>query len=157
MKKTVLFLAVLQLGGCVTTRPMTNIYNPSEYTKYHQAGTAEVKGQAFLKTEGGEVKFGAGETVSLIPATAYSEEILGYIQNYTYIRAEGVDPRWKEHIKTTVADGNGNFEFIGVPAGAYYLECPIYWKISQYDETGHTVYKKVDVRDGDKIKVVLTD
>ncbi|MDD5276763.1 MAG: hypothetical protein PHR16_11875 [Methylovulum sp.] len=135
---------------------MTNIYNPSEYTKYHQAGTAEVKGQAFLKTAGGEVRFGAGETVSLIPATAYSEEVIGYIQNYQFIRPSGVDPRWSEHFKKTTADGNGNFEFADVPAGTYYLECPIYWMAGD-KETGHTVYKKVEVHDGDKIKVVLTD
>lgn len=156
MKKIVLFFAALAIAGCITTRPMVSTYNPSEYTKYHQAGTAEVKGQAFLKTQGGEVRYAAGNTVSLIPATAYSEEVISYIQNYKFIRPEGVDPRWKESFKDTTADGNGNFEFSNVSAGAYFLECPIYWMAGD-EETGHTVYKKVDIHKGDKIKVILTD
>ncbi len=156
MRKLALFFVVLAIAGCVTTRPMVNAYNPSEYTKYHQDGTAEVKGQAFLKTAGGEVRYGAGNTVSLIPATAYSEEIIGYIQNYKFIRPAGVDPRWKDSFKTTTADGSGSFEFVNVPAGTYFLECPIYWMTGD-NETGGTVYKKVNIHDGDKIKVILTD
>lgn len=161
MKKLRLILmASLVLTGCITTEKMVNTYNPSEYAKYDQAGAAEIKGQAFLKTAGGEVRFAAGETVSLIPATTYSEEIIGYYQNYKFIRPANVDSRWHNHFRKTTADGNGNFEFSNLPAGRYYLECPIYWSVSNgyvSEETGHTVYKKVELHDSDKVKVILTD
>ena len=87
-------------------------------------------------------------------------QIIGFVQSGTLLRITGIDPRWNEHIKSTVADGNGNFELLNIAPGDYFLECAIYWNYAtQYGmrRTGGTVYKKIEVHDGEKLKVVLTE
>jgi len=44
-----------------------------ELRSYAGTGPCAIRGQAFLKTRGGDVKYGAGELVTLMPDTALSE------------------------------------------------------------------------------------
>ena len=47
----------------------------SEFLPYAGTGTNTVTGQAFLKTRDGEVRFGAGCEVVVVPVTSYTIQI----------------------------------------------------------------------------------
>jgi hypothetical protein len=165
MKNILLPLVILiTIIGCVAAiQPIGSSFNYEEYSHYAKSGTSTVVGQAFLKTRGGTVKFGAGENVYLIPNTTYTREAInkGYLKRGVLMA--GVDPRLNNFIRTTVADGNGNFEFYNLPAGSYWLLCDIRWEVpavygrsASLEETGSTVYRDFNIKEGQKLKVILT-
>jgi len=161
MKKTIIYaiLATL-LVGCVATIPQKRsaTFNPAEYEPYLKKGSAIITGQAFMKTRGGDVKYGAGNLVYLSPRTTYSDEF------YQRVILQGgnlqkADDRVMLYIRTTQADGSGSFEFKDVPAGEYYAYCPIVWEVpSQYGmiNTGGWAYSRIRIADGEAKKVILT-
>lgn len=160
MKKIVIIglavTAILTFAGCATpVHQIKTPFNEQDFAPYSKKGTASIVGQAFLKTRGGEVRYGAGNTVALFPSTAYTQEItqnLGFdMPNY--------NDGWKKYIRKIMADGSGNFEFSEIPAGDYYLETEIFWEVpGKYglQRTGDVVRKVVKVTEGEKLKVILT-
>jgi hypothetical protein len=145
--------------GCVAPprKQLTAQFNESEMVPFSKKGSSTVSGQAFLKTRGGEVRYGAGSWVQLIPSTAYTRELLRYLVDD--VRVENTDGRWSSHVRSVQADGSGNFEFKDIPAGSYLLRCQIYWEVpSRYGirETGADVLDSVTIGDGEFKKVILT-
>ena len=160
MKKQGLLVVMVALAicGCTSKYQMVTPYNEKDWAAYEKKGASVITGQAFLKTRGGEVRYGAGETVTLIPVTSYTTELLQASMKRAKIT--NLDSRWENHNKETVADGNGNFEFNNIPAGDYLLQCDVYWQVpGQYgmETTGATIKKQVKVSDGEKIKVIMTE
>lgn len=160
MKQGLSLLAVLLLAsGCVAPQQSFNsTFNEAEFAPYEKDGNSTITGQAFLKTRGGDVKFGAGNTVTLLPATSYTKEI----RERVTIGGERLGPedsRLQKYRKTTIADGNGNFEFKDLPAGEYLLSCQITWEIpGDYGlrTTGGIAYGAVKVKADETAKVILT-
>lgn len=151
------------LAGCYAA-PRPSIYNrmrsfdEAEYAAFSGNGTASISGQAFMKTRGGDVKYGAGETVTLNPVTTYSTEW------WTVAVQRGVsmsepDPRTSAYNRVATADGQGRFEFKGLPAGEYFVACSISWEYAGYRgyarRTGGTVGARVKVGPGEKTEVIL--
>jgi hypothetical protein len=101
----------------------------SEYAPYEKAGTGVLVGQAFLKTRGGEVRYGAGNPVFLNPVTTFSTEwYTRHIVGGERLE-ETKDPIAVRNSRQTTADGNGNLRFEGLPAGDYCVACPIVWEL----------------------------
>ena len=70
-------LFALILSACATTSdpgftPLS--YSEAEYAPFIGRGTASLRGQAFLKTKGGDVKKGAGNEIYLMPATDFGRQ-----------------------------------------------------------------------------------
>lgn len=154
-------LGMVFLSGCVSARPPAKrqaAFIESEFTPYAGIGNSTVTGQAFLKTRGGEVRFGAGCEVVIVPVTSYTAET----HERAVLRGERLeppDPKYSAYRRTTIADGSGNFEFRSIPAGSYYLSCVIRWEYAtQYGpaSTGGTAFGKVTVAPGETTKVILT-
>jgi hypothetical protein len=158
-------LSLLAIAGCETaptSRPTIQPFDPAAFVPYRQPGTGKISGQAFLKTRGGDIKLGAGNKVTLSPATAFNKEV-------RMMRDQGIEPsnytdaeiaQFKDTIRNTIADAQGNFEFSGLPAGEYLLEVVIRWEVpGQYglDTTGGIVHKNVTIKDGESVKVMLTE
>jgi hypothetical protein len=150
------------IAGCATpVHQMATQFNESEFERYALSvgGASTIRGQAFLKTRGGEVRFGAGEKVTLIPMTAYSREVW---QASVAGKETKKDPRLEKYVRTTVADGNGNFEFSNLPVGDYFIECPIFWEVPNANSlfgisrTGALVTKEIQVNPQDNLKIILT-
>lgn len=132
---------------------MTTVFDEQEFAPFAAEGTATIRGQAFLKTRGGEVRYGAGNTVSLIPVTSYAREVWqASLQGKVTVK----DPRWDKYVRTTVANGSGNFEFTKIPAGDYYIECPIFWEVLGGTRTGAVIKKQIRVAEGEELKIVMT-
>jgi hypothetical protein len=130
----------------------------SEFAPYAGTGTSTIVGQAFLKTRSGEVRFGAGCKVQMAPVTSYTTETYerGILRGE---RLEDPDPRYSAYRHTTIADGNGNFEFHNIPAGSYYVSCPIFWEYATSDglaSTGGIAFGQATVAPGETTKVIVT-
>lgn len=159
-------VGVAAFGGCAPLPPphrMVTPFNEADFAPYDAQGTASITGQAFLKTQGGEVRYGAGDTVRLIPATPYNREFWQAILRGDDI--ESIDPRWKSRNQEAIADGQGNFEFTNLPAGVYFLECAIFWKVpclsyscsDGMESTGSVLKFQVKIADGEKKKIIMTE
>lgn len=170
MKKITLIVSLIattiNLSGCLPPPHQMSVFNEKDFLPYKQNGTSSILGQAFLKTRGGEVRYGAGDVVTLIPATAYMKEILAEtiqsdsLENEHPLFVVNINPNWKNYIREVTADGLGNFEFAEIPAGEYYLECPIFWEVPNgysMEKTGSVVRKYIKVAKDEKLKVILTE
>jgi hypothetical protein len=154
--------AALCLGGCAApnaepvnqVHKRTRIFDPDEYRQFDLPGTGVIEGQAFLLTRGGDVKHGAGKEVTLRPKTMYSTE--EQLMRFTVGMAiEKPDPRESKYIRKTKADAFGNFRFERLPAGEYYLSCPIFWEtLNRF--TGGMAVGEAAVSDGQVVKVNVT-
>lgn len=149
-----IFSAILVLSGCVAPYTMKNPFNEQEFSSYAYTGTASISGQAFLKTRGGEVRYAAGNRVLLIPATKFTQELDQVDQGRPMSPPKGTS--LGKYVRSTTADGSGNFAFSGLNAGYYYVECGIYWMAGN-SETGSTVRKLYQIGAGEKARVILTE
>ncbi|MFK0875525.1 hypothetical protein ACIUW1_11825 [Pseudomonas aeruginosa] len=152
---------MIMLSGCAVSQqtPVPRIPFPAaEFAALPTKGTGTLTGQVFMKTVGGDVKFGAGSTVYLVPVTSYSKQ--WYEVNYIGGQAlEAPDPRSGQGSITTVADGNGNFTFTDIPPGDYFLSSTVTWQApSKYGllPQGGVVAKVVSIADGVKLREMLT-
>lgn len=167
-KFSLLVLLIGILSGCVAPRPAAPRLvplNTEEYARYRGTGTAVIYGEAFLRTRGGNVKKGTGSKVFMNPVTTYSTEwferqvIGGQL-------LEAADERARPYLRETIADSDGRFEFIDLPAGDYYLVSPIFWEVPQQNtfnpadvymtDTGGFAHTRVTVAPGERKRVVVT-
>lgn len=144
-------LLVALLSGCIYPRLAT--FDESEYAPYAKPGTGSISGQAFLKTRGGDVKYGAGNEVVLNPVTTYSTEWFqqAVLQNR---RLKPADARTDNYHWVTIADGQGNFRFDNLPAGEYFVACGIAWQVGA-SATGDWVHARVTLREGEHVERVI--
>jgi len=163
MAKTVVVATVaLALASCATLEPKPPAervaFPEYEYAAIGVNGTATVRGQAFLRTRGGDVKTAAGEQVLLNPVTSYSRQ--WYEVAYLGGRAlTEPDPRYWQYIRRTVADADGRFAFSNVPAGRYYVVTRVVWEVSTGYELaaqGGFVVKEISVEEGENLDVIVT-
>ena len=171
MKRVVCTICLLMVGvilfvsGCMeSVQTVKRIPFPvEEYRELPKmgTGTATVRGQAFLKTRGGDVKYAAGNEILLFPVTSYSDQWYRVLLEFpTKILDKTSDPRYSKYVTTMTGDGEGNFEFKNVPAGNYYLSTTILWEVPQRGgylwPTGGTIGKKISVEDGQELRVIFT-
>lgn len=162
----VLSLLALLAQGCVTlgqTKPPTEYraegYNAEENAPYARAGTSTITGQAFLKTRGGDVKYAAGETVYLMPGTAYAREIYTKSFQRGIQLLPAVDERHSATVRITTSDGEGRFKFSSLPAGTYYLAVDVFWEIprsGKMQRTGGVAIAEVRIGEGETMDVIAT-
>jgi hypothetical protein len=148
----------VERSGFETLNETLNQFVESDLEPYGLPGTGVVTGQAFLKTMGGDVKYGAGNVVQIWPATAFFEERFDkkHIQGK---RIPDLDTETEAKLapfrRTVIADGFGNFEFRDLPVGKYLIACQITWLAGQ-SMTGGFAVAKATVADGQTVKVVVT-
>lgn len=156
--------ALLALAGCASVPGVfSDIPRPpfpvEEYAQLSREGTGTVIGQAFLRTMGGEVRYGAGSEVMLNPVTSYST--FWYEQDYSLggRRLAPPDPRLEDYILTTQADGDGRFAFRNVPPGDYYAVSRVDWHVARsygLTQEGGWIARRITVKDDETTEVMLT-
>lgn len=166
MKKILIAAIPLILAGCATTKPveLTNNFNAKEASFINKSGKNTIKGNAFLRQNGGGVVTCAGNDVMLIPVTAYSQERMRHIYKLDNI---GFLPVYSERvtfandqkeyasmIKYTKCDSDGNFEFDNIANGSYYVVAHVIWQVRSYQ--GGALMKKVNVKNGKTEKIIMT-
>jgi hypothetical protein len=70
------------------TRKLAQQFREDDFASFENPGNASLRGQAFMKTRGGDVKLGAGSTVILIPTTPYTTEIFERV----IVGGESIEP-----------------------------------------------------------------
>ncbi len=92
----------------------------NEYRKLSTTGHATVKGKIYVTTAGGNRVYGKNTRLYLNPVTSYSTQ--WYEDSYLGgAKMSKVDPRLFNYLKFTTSNMSGDFEFLNVPAGNYYL------------------------------------
>ena len=147
---------VLGLCGCATP-PVKQVeqFNPAHFTRYDKPGTAQISGEAFLRTKGGDVKTAAGRRIYLVPLVPYTDERAKIM--WERKEPEAPDPRLARYTKSTTADAQGRFSFSSLPAGSYLVYTTITWTVSDGSETGGAALGRVlRLGEGEKKPVVVT-
>jgi len=158
MTRTIGLVALLSLTGCIQVYQRQARFNEAEFAPFTKTGSASLSGQAFLKTVSGDVKYGAGNLVYLIPVTKYTQEWyqVGLLQGQPMSDA---DPRLPKYLRNTQADGEGRFKFSNLPGGEYIAACDIVWGVAGpygVTYTGGTAFAKVKIGPGEQASVVVT-
>ena len=121
------------IGGCIPMQmvPISSGMTDAEFAHYTGNGPCTIAGQAFLRTRGGDVRYGAGSAVTLIPDTSLLREVLR-VNSTAGSRAQldpAVQSQWTASLRMTQADGEGEFEFRNVPCGDWYAESTVTWEV----------------------------
>jgi hypothetical protein len=171
MKTQFIGLALaLVLGGCATQG--SSDYGPIKLQSgfdLNQArsllvqGNNAIKGNAFMRQNGGGVVTCAGSAVFLIPATAYATERIEYIYG-SIVRATGprasvksFEPDYPEYVtltRKTVCDSQGNFAFENVADGSFFVSTSVGWSIGQLPQGGSLMHA-VTTKGGQTVSLVL--
>lgn len=111
-------------------------------------------------TKGGEVRKGAGQTVTLRPATNYAAQLNTY---YGGKSLGYLPPDAANFDKTTVSDADGKFEFKNVPAGDYFVSANVSWSVFYpgtfapiESKQGGIIIKRITIEDGAAVETMLT-
>jgi hypothetical protein len=97
-----------------------------------------------------------GNEAYLNPVTSYSTEwyTVHVIGGQSLTKA---DPKALDYSRATRADSEGRFCFKNVPAGDYYLTCPVVWAYGANSaEKGGMAYAQISVNDDETINAVVT-
>mgnify|MGYP000266974354 CR=1 FL=1 len=122
------------------------------------------RGLAVMKAANGESHSCAGQSANLIPDSDYArarmEAIFGSTDRGMRAASRGAvkferdDPLYVSSLRTTRCDAQGSFSFAQVPDGIWYATTSIKWQGTSQVEGG-SVMRRVDVRGGRLVKVVL--
>jgi hypothetical protein len=100
--------------------------NQREYAPYRGLGSATIQGQVTMTLDDGTRLVGSACEVRLTPITDDSTK---YIKD---VVMTGGTKKWKGDTNSVwwieVANDQGEFRFREVPAGSYYLTCPVAWR-----------------------------
>lgn len=116
----------LAMSACATTPDVP--FSNADFASYHGNGPARIEGQAFLKTQGGDVKTCAGEQVLLAPATAYDEAVVSRFAFSLSVALMWAGPA-AHHWRKSICDSRGNFNFSGVPRGEWFVITQVRWAV----------------------------
>ena len=123
---------------------------------YMQKGNNTIKGQGFLRQQGGGVVTCAGSEVLLLPATPFFRESINILRTGKKPISEKLDPASKTMIKRSQGDAQGNFTFNEVPDGDWFVVTQVKWMVG-YRPQGGSLLKEISVAKGETKEVLLTD
>jgi len=158
--------AALFFAGCAP-QPHQVPFSESAFAGYDRSGTGKITGSAYTVLRDHEHTRvpNRGNTIKLMPANAYTEEIVTR-RYFNRVKLEKPDPRLERYVRRVqVMDDDGHFVFSRVPAGSYYVSTHLRWDYpSTYTDNDGTIwnttvdvdqwiYSKVAVRSGETVQV----
>lgn len=165
-----LFIAPLvMLSACNTARgPDPGVaFDPSQANYIRAPGKGVITGEAYLRdgSDQSSLRYAAGETVRLIPATTYAQSrIKNFYGSVKFLPAASIpkiepDTQYASLTRTTTTESNGRFTFENVAPGRYYLTTQLIWKPNDSSAPeGGAMYEEVTLTGKEKgpVKVVLS-
>jgi hypothetical protein len=157
------FVCLLMLAGCASSdsSALFTPYSDEDFRGWEGTGSANLKGQAFVRLPDGRLLTCAGTEISLKPATGYNMEMeegldagKGFPANYNK-RAHKFDHK-------TVCDGSGYFSFENLPPRNWIVMTHIAWQepssimFMSPNDAGGTLIQEILLQSGDN-KTVLSN
>jgi len=164
MRITFLGLSIALVGcvaACAPPRQLVSITTPfsdADFQPWAGTGNASVRGQAFLKTVGGDVKTCAGQQVLLIPDNAYSREMIS-VASANRGDPPNLDGRVSLYSRSEICDAQGGFSFDNMKPNKWIVLSKVTWgAASQYgvNQQGGVLEKRIDAHPGDN-RLILSD
>jgi hypothetical protein len=178
-----LLVAVMLLGCTTPQAPPLHIQEPTlpaqastppdfklsvpfdqrETSRLIREGANTVKGNAFIDQQGGGTATCAGQTVYLIPATAYAKQRMQAIYKNTergvaaariYYRFIPDPPEYRALMRTSKCDSNGKFVFERVSDGEFFIVVLIPGQVGESPQ-GSQLMHHVRVRAGQTLSVAM--
>lgn len=157
-------LSLFILTGCVEPQiiNLTASFDIEQAKYIQDKGNNTIKGNAFLKQNGGGVVTCAGNGVDLIPITEYAKERIGKIYSNTekgFSQNRGItfNPNsndYRKYMKNTVCDSQGNFKFENIADGDYFITTVVTWNVGSMPQGGGLM-QKVSLKNGELKEIVL--
>jgi len=160
MRRVVLVLVVALVAGC-GMRELQNLETPyvaSEYLPYAQPGTASIAGTVADRPLGGRAMTCAGMNVELMPATAFTREMVAIIRagKLPSGRASPENKTLlKSVIKKTTCDGSGHFAFDKLAAGTWIVGLEL--RTGDSDTMAGALFREVAVAAEETATVTFAD
>jgi len=172
MKRVVFLVLVALLAGLQTglssgaiaqsvkPKPLYELqsqFSEADFTWSQAKGSGVIAGQGYLRAEGGFIRYAGGEAVTLVPRTAYTDEIVsttrqpGFFDQFSNIIK---DPNYNQYRRVVTADAEGRFRFEGLPAGEWYVVTRSIWFVR--DKQNKTTYRgglmwgQINIGEGEK-------
>ena len=154
--KAVVVVLGLAYAGCAVPVPMQTKFDYSELKPYLEPGENSIRGQGFLRQQGGGIVTCAGYVVILVPATSFFRELVtlrlaGKSPRYT----DKIDPAFFNH-RRTQCDAQGNFSFSNLPNGTWFVMTEVSWVVANARQGG-TLVQEVTLSGNETTQVLLTD
>ncbi|MEW6268239.1 MAG: hypothetical protein AB1689_02945 [Thermodesulfobacteriota bacterium] len=130
------------------------VLNEREYAQYRSRGTAVVEGQVTHTLSNGQTLYGSACQVRLTPITTQSTRYMNEVvmQGGTKPWPSTADAIWW----LEQADQQGRFRFSEVPAGSYYLTCPVVWREPGGATRERILWAETTVGPGDRVEVAVS-
>ncbi|WP_148721855.1 carboxypeptidase-like regulatory domain-containing protein [Klebsiella pneumoniae] len=163
MKKIItVALCVMGLSGCVppqgnygTQHQVKQVvkrpaFPVEEYAALPKKGTGVVKDELFGVTRGGDVKIGAGQSITLRPLTSYVRNTPKI--DFQTQELEPIDKRISAYDRVINTDAQGKFEFDNVPPGEYSVFGMFSWYAGYMPQLVF-LNKDITVKNGETVQV----
>ena len=127
-------------------------FSDEDFAVFRGDGKASVEGEAFVKTENGEVRNCSGESVFLAPYTPFDMDVITaffFDIDLALKKAGPAAPYWRE----SSCDAQGKFIFEDIPVGTWIAITIVRWGNSTRT-VGGQLAKKIDIRSG-KNRIVM--
>lgn len=144
------------LPACTENRVITGhgILNEQEYAPYQLPGSAVIDGQVIVRVPGGGTFYGADGQVLLLPRVTETER---YVSEVVLPGKMSLPHQHMNQVRwATTSDVQGRFRFDGLPAGSYYVVCPVAWTDAAGKIGKAMALGQVTVADGQQATVVVT-
>lgn len=171
-------LIVIALASILTACALPNrqvyttSYNSAETKWFKTKGSGSVKGSIPQDLRSGLSC--SGDMIALTPRSSYADEnmmaFFGSLEGGSYIVEKvagfttNADAAYLSDRLVTRCDASGNFEFLSLPDGIYYLLADVRRMLEPHlipgavtfsRETGFGVMKRVEIRNGSAVEVTL--
>lgn len=132
-------------------------FSEADFAPYRGDGKSSLEGEAFVKTENGEVRNCSGESVFLAPDTPFDINVITAFLFHVDLamkKAGEAAPYWRE----SSCDSQGKFTFEDIPAGKWIVITVVRWgnsgRVIGGQSEGGQLAKKIDLRSG-KNRIVM--
>ncbi len=149
-------LFAISVCGCPQNPAITRhgILNQEEYAPYQLPGSAVVEGQVVVRVPGGGTFYGADGEVLLLPRVTETER---YVNDVVLPGKMKLPSQHMNQVRwATTSDAQGRFRFDGLPAGTYFVVCPVAWFDAAGKPAKGMALGQVSVADGQQATVVVT-
>lgn len=153
---------MLVLAGCsptISALTAEAVFDPAQAEFVLQDGDNTVSGQAFVERRNGRIAYASDSEVALIPVTPYSTERMNKVygaENFSeqLVVFDDTPPDYHRLSRSATADPQGNFFFLGVPDGDYYVTTSVVWSTGEIRKGG-TLMQRVQVAGNQTLQVTL--